>query len=65
MRATTTYVRNWAEEVTKPQSEFPKLTAVVYFNDREVYPWPNGFGLPDWRVVRDAATDAPQAYREE
>ena len=60
-----TYVRSWAEEVTKPQSEFPELTAVVYFNDREVYPWPNGFGLPDWRVVRDTATNAPQAHREE
>ncbi|EHK54212.1 hypothetical protein MAXJ12_26298, partial [Mesorhizobium alhagi CCNWXJ12-2] len=30
----------------------------VYFNDREVYPWPNNFGRPNWRVtnqVSDAA----------
>ncbi|MBN9023705.1 MAG: endoglucanase H, partial [Rhizobiales bacterium] len=20
-------------------------------NDREVYPWPRGIGLPDWRVA--------------
>jgi len=46
------YVRKWAEEVTKIYPEFPDLTAVVYFNDREVYPWPNGYGLPDWRVIR-------------
>ncbi|MFB9950110.1 glycoside hydrolase family 26 protein [Rhizobium puerariae] len=47
------YVRNWAENVTRPYPEFPALTAVIYFNDREVYPWPNGYGRPDWRVVRE------------
>jgi beta-mannanase len=48
------YVRRWAEDVTRQHPEFPDLTAVVYFNDREVYPWPDGFGLPDWRVVQQA-----------
>ncbi|WEX74976.1 glycoside hydrolase family 26 protein [Sinorhizobium numidicum] len=48
------YVRNWAETVTKPHAEFPALTAVVYFNDREIYEWPEGYGRPDWRVVREA-----------
>lgn len=47
------YVRSWAEDVTKPHAQFPDLIAVVYFNDREVYPWPN-YGLPDWRVVQQA-----------
>jgi beta-mannanase len=47
-----TYVRSWAEEVTKPHAEFPELTDVVYFNDREVYPWPNDHGRPDWRVIQ-------------
>ena len=47
------YVRNWAESVTRRYPDFPALTAVVYFNDREVYPWPNGFGRPDWRVARE------------
>lgn len=46
--------RNWAGEVTKEFAAFPKLTAVVYFNDKEVYPWPNPYGLPDWRVVGPA-----------
>jgi len=26
---------------------------VVYFNDREIYDWPQGYGRPDWRVVRE------------
>lgn len=45
------YVHAWAEEANKPHTEFPGLTAVVYFNDREVYPWPDGLGRPDWRVA--------------
>lgn len=45
------YVHAWAEEAAKPHAEFPDLTAVVYFNDREVYPWPDGLGRPDWRVA--------------
>ncbi|WP_159587468.1 glycoside hydrolase family 26 protein [Chelativorans xinjiangense] len=48
------YVRQWAEAVTKRHAEFPELTAVVYFNDREVYPWPDDFGLPNWRVVEES-----------
>ena len=47
------YVRNWAANAAKRHGEFPHLTAVVYFNDREVYPWPEGYGKPDWRVVGD------------
>jgi hypothetical protein len=23
----------------------------AYFNQEEVYPWPDGAGLPDWRVA--------------
>lgn len=48
------YVRSWAEDAAKRSPEFPDLTAVVYFNDKEVYPWPRPYGLPDWRVVREA-----------
>ncbi|MET0576781.1 MAG: glycosyl hydrolase [Mesorhizobium sp.] len=44
------YVKNWAETAAQPHPQFPKLTAVVYFDDREVYPWPDNYGLPDWRV---------------
>lgn len=46
------YVRRWAQDVTRPHPQFPDLVAVVYFNDREVYPWPD-FGRPDWRVVQE------------
>lgn len=45
------YVRAWALEANQPHDEFPDLTAVVYFNDREVYPWPRNVGRPDWRVA--------------
>ncbi|MET4636095.1 glycoside hydrolase family 26 protein [Kaistia defluvii] len=45
------YVRGWALEANRPHAEFPAMTAVVYFNDREVYPWPRGVGRPDWRVA--------------
>ncbi len=45
------YVRNWADNTLKPNSRFPKLDCVVYFDDKEVAPWPLNFGLPDWRVT--------------
>ncbi len=47
------YVRNWAENAARKYPEFPKLAAVVYFNDKEVYPWPKPYGLPNWRVVNE------------
>ncbi|MBB3454732.1 beta-mannanase [Rhizobium sp. BK313] len=50
----STYVGNWAENAAKRYPEFPNLTAVVYFNDKELYPWPKPYGLPNWRVVREA-----------
>lgn len=45
------YVRNWAENAAKRDPNFPRLDAVVYFNDREVYPWPQNYGRPNWRVA--------------
>jgi beta-mannanase len=45
------YVRAWSAEANKPHTEFSAMTAVVYFNDREVYPWPRKVGRPDWRVA--------------
>src|SRR6185312_2804874 len=45
------YVRDWAQEAAKPHTEFPDLSAVVYFNDLEVYAWPSGVGRPNWRVA--------------
>lgn len=44
------YVRDWSRSVATPNPAFPELKAVVYFNDREVYPWPQNYGRPNWRV---------------
>jgi beta-mannanase len=51
------YVQQWAASVTHKDPAFPQLTAVVYFNDKEVYPWPRPYGLPDWRVAGPEATN--------
>jgi beta-mannanase len=45
------YVRNWATSVLQPYPQFPRLVGVVYFNDKEVWPWPKDYGLPNWRVT--------------
>lgn len=44
------YVDAWRETIRQSYDQFPDLVGVVYFNRVEVYPWPDGFGLPDWRV---------------
>ncbi|MDT8327866.1 MAG: beta-mannosidase [Roseovarius sp.] len=44
------YVDKWENEVRQIYPQFPSLVGVVYFNQHEVYPWPDGFGLPDWRI---------------
>lgn len=49
------YVTDWLKTVTLAFPEFPELKEVVYFNDKEVYPWPHNLGLPEWRVVRNPA----------
>lgn len=38
------------KEVRVERPEFGSLVGVAYFDQKEVYPWPDGFGLPDWRV---------------
>ncbi len=45
------YVEKWENSVRQDYPEFPELKGVYYFNQKEVYPWPNGYGLPDWQVV--------------
>jgi beta-mannanase len=44
------YVRNWSNSLLRPDPMFAELKGVVYFNEKEVTPWPEGYGLPDWRV---------------
>lgn len=43
------YLDDWYNSVRESHDSFSELTAVVYFNRQEVFPWPDGFGLPDWR----------------
>ena len=52
------YVKRWAETVAKPDPQFPQLRAIVYFNDREVYAWPDNYGYPNWRVNSAATSSA-------
>lgn len=47
---TAEYVDTWENQVRAPQPDKPLLAGVVYFNQKEVYPWPDGYGLPDWRL---------------
>lgn len=46
------YLQPWIETVTLNQANFPALSEVVYFNDREIHAWPFGLGRPNWRVVK-------------
>ncbi|MBB6408006.1 glycoside hydrolase family 26 protein [Mesorhizobium sangaii] len=46
------YVSKWEIDSRKSYSEFPALTSVVYFNQKEVWPWLGDYGLPDWRVTQ-------------
>lgn len=43
------YLDRWHNAVRQPDSRFPELTAVIYFNRQETFPWPGDTGLPDWR----------------
>jgi endoglucanase len=44
------YVDAWENSVRVERPEYPSIVGVVYFNQREVHPWPLGLGLPDWRL---------------
>lgn len=43
------YFDRWMEDVRQDIEGLTELVAVIYFNQVEVYPWPDGYGLPDWR----------------
>jgi len=43
------FLDDWYTTIRQPDDRFSALQAVVYFNRQEVWPWPNDFGLPDWR----------------
>jgi endoglucanase len=43
------YLEEWHTSVREPDDRFSELASVIYFAQQEVWPWPNDFGLPDWR----------------
>lgn len=43
------HIAMWEADVRTKAAQYPELDAVVYFNQREVYPWPDDYGFPDWR----------------
>jgi endoglucanase len=44
------YIDTWENQVSQSRPDLPLLIGSVYFNQPEVYPWPDGYGLPDWRI---------------
>ena len=44
------YVTLWESQVRQTPDGMPLLAGAAYFNQREVYPWPDDAGLPDWRI---------------
>lgn len=46
------YVELWENQVRQLRPDLPLLVGAAYFNQPEVYAWPDGFGLPDWRIDR-------------
>ncbi|OOY13069.1 MAG: beta-mannosidase [Rhodobacteraceae bacterium] len=44
------YVDMWKNRIREEKPDYPSLVGVSYFNQIEVYPWPEGFGTPDWRI---------------
>ncbi|MDZ5698800.1 beta-mannosidase [Chelativorans sp. M5D2P16] len=61
---TEDYRRRWLSEMLDPagwRRSFPLLEGIVYFNDKEPYYWPYGYGSPDWRIAASAVADLRQA----
>lgn len=48
---TAEYVASWEAEVRAARPDLPQLVGVVYFDQAEVYPWPDNFPQPDWRIA--------------
>jgi endoglucanase len=47
-----TYKQDWYAEIfNSPEykTQFPLLETILFFNDKEPYRWPMGYGSPDWR----------------
>lgn len=44
------YVQSWNDSFRQVGPQFPDLVGVVYFDQKEVYPWYGSYGTPDWRL---------------
>jgi beta-mannanase len=45
------YRQQWMSQISEfstGRNPFPLLTGIIYFNDKEPYHWPDGYGSPDW-----------------
>ncbi|KXF75665.1 hypothetical protein ATN84_16890 [Paramesorhizobium deserti] len=54
------YRQKWFSEISglsAGRNPFPLLAGIVYFNDKEPYHWPQGYGSPDWRISTAALGD--------
>ena len=52
------HVAQWNADIRTMSASYPELEAVVYFAQKEVYPWPDGFGYPNWRQTAHILPDA-------
>jgi endoglucanase len=49
------YKQAWYKEIFRSEDyaeRYPRLQAILFFNDKEPYHWPLGYGSPDWRFDR-------------
>lgn len=68
------YRERWMTQISRLSggaTSFPLLAGVVYFNDKEPYHWPDGYGSPDWSKTilefgsRDVDAHAPALLEQE
>ncbi|HEY1454762.1 MAG TPA: glycosyl hydrolase [Roseiarcus sp.] len=50
VQGSASYRDLWFSELARAKYSFPLLRIAVYFDAKEPWPWPDGFGNPDWRI---------------
>lgn len=43
----------WLEQLQDLKRHRADIKAIVYFNAKEPFHWPNGYGSPDWRLAKN------------
>ncbi|GLK85812.1 glycoside hydrolase family 26 protein [Ancylobacter defluvii] len=46
------FTEKWSHDTRIIGDKFPKLVAVIYFNEVDPFAWPAPYGRPDWRLQR-------------